>query len=680
MSTRQLSESDLCRLRPRWDRYVTRLVSSESEGAVHDCITRALSKGYTRSKLADRLERYVGSGRDADKLAERVFLVVQDYRTENDRRKRRRSVSRSASPSGHHRQQKVCSDLSQHREGSKRPNLEGENEEWKEKRVRTDAVSDVGARTGDSEQLTENGDEHVDIQELMINAQKQIMERQAALNFDMSEHRSKKINELQARISMQMGSLAGVLNVIEENEKPIHVTIDKEGRTIDTRTGQIVRMESRLPTLKANIRAAQRTTAEGGKGTAASSLEAVPPAKGHEPDGKTQAEVVTASKSQLKAEPAINHLDNRIFCKPAARLRRQGFNFVAKGKYQELGQRVRAKERLDRLQAEIDENVKKTKIVAESKYVLIQQSRKTLQNESIPDIEWWDTVIIHDRNYDRLTGNQEMDRKRLFGISNLVEHPSQIKPRTRNNPLDEALPVYLTRKERRKLRRQNRAEALREQQEKIRLGLIQPPEPKVRISNLMKVLGSEAVQDPSKVETYVRSQMEKRFRAHQDANEARRLTAQQRREKMRQKLIADGVAFGLRACVYRVADLGDQSTKFKVEANCKQLYMTGCVILCKELNVIVVEGGPKQQKQYKKLMLRRIKWNELAFLDKDGNEQRNKCSLVWEGVIKDRAFSDIQCKVSPSETFAREFFKQHDVEHYWNIVLSDVILECNSAN
>lgn len=42
------------------------------------------------------------------------------------------------------------------------------------------------------------------------------------------------------------------------------------------------------------------------------------------------------------------------------------------------------------------------------------------------------------------------------------------------------IPVMLTKKERKKLRRQNRAEALKEQTEKIRLGLIAPPEPKVR--------------------------------------------------------------------------------------------------------------------------------------------------------------------------------------------------------
>ena len=103
----------------------------------------------------------------------------------------------------------------------------------------------------------------------------------------------------------------------------------------------------------------------------------------------------------------------------------------------------------------------------------------------------------------------------------------------------------LTKKERKKLRRQTRMEVQKEQQEKIRLGLVAPPEPKgqcdslhhslcshtctstmylysvrraclslfaVRLANLMRVLGTEAVQDPTKIEAHVRSQMAKRLK------------------------------------------------------------------------------------------------------------------------------------------------------------------------
>lgn len=40
-----------------------------------------------------------------------------------------------------------------------------------------------------------------------------------------------------------------------------------------------------------------------------------------------------------------------------------------------------------------------------------------------------------------------------------------------------------------------------------------------------------------------------------------------------------------------MSDLSNPSKKFKVETNAKQLYMTGIVVLFKDCNIVVVEGG-----------------------------------------------------------------------------------------
>ena len=108
----------------------------------------------------------------------------------------------------------------------------------------------------------------------------------------------------------------------------------------------------------------------------------------------------------------------------------------------------------------------------------------------------------------------------------------------------------LTKKERKKMRKQNRSEIQKEYQEKIRLGLLPPPEPKVRMANLMRVLGTEAVQDPTKVEAHVRAQMAKRQKAHEDANAARKLTKEQRRDKKIRKIKED-TSSGVVVSVYR---------------------------------------------------------------------------------------------------------------------------------
>lgn len=152
------------------------------------------------------------------------------------------------------------------------------------------------------------------------------------------------------------------------------------------------------------------------------------------------------------------------------------------------------------------------------------------------------------------------------------------------------LPVFLTKKEKKKLRRQNRREQWKDQQEQIRLGLIDPPEPKLRISNLMRVLGTEAVQDPTKIEAHVREQMAKRQKLHEDTNNARKLTVEQKRDKKIRKIKED-VSLGVHVSVYRIRDLHtNASKKFKVETNAKQLTMSGIVVLFRDCCVVVVEG------------------------------------------------------------------------------------------
>lgn len=46
-----------------------------------------------------------------------------------------------------------------------------------------------------------------------------------------------------------------------------------------------------------------------------------------------------------------------------------------------------------------------------------------------------------------------------------------------------------------------------------------------------------------------------------------------------------------------------------------------------------------------------------------------------QGTVTQRNFGDIQFKLCPTETFAREFFKKRGVEHYWDLVYGTSILE-----
>ncbi|XP_054567975.1 U4/U6 small nuclear ribonucleoprotein Prp3-like [Eptesicus fuscus] len=497
-----------------------------------------------------------------------------------------------------------------------------------------------------------------------------IQPSQAATFMNDAIEKARKAAELQARIQAQLALKPGLVGIgnanmgglanlhamgsappkveLKDQTKPAPLILYEQGRTVDA-TGKDIELTHRMPTLKANIRAVKREQ----------------------------------FKQQLKEKPSEDmesntFFDPRVSIAPSQRQRRT-FKFHAKGKFEEIAQRLRTKAQLEKLQAEISQAARKTGIHTSPRLALLAP-QKELKEGDIPEIEWWDSSIIPN-GFD-LT-EQTPKREDYFGITNLVEHPAQLNP-----PVDKDTPVtlgvYLTKKERKELHRQTRREAQKELQEKVRLGLRPPPEPRVRISNLMRVLGTEAVQDPTKVEARVRAQMATRQKAHEEANAARKLRAEQRKVKKSKKL-KDDLSQGVRISVYRVRNLSNPAKKFKVEANAGQLCLTGVVVLHKDINVVVVEGGPKSQKKCKRLMLHRMKWDEQTSNTKGDEEEEecdeeavkktNKCVLVWEGTAKDRSFGALKFKQCPPGNMAREHFKKRGAEHYWDLALSEYVLE-----
>ncbi|KFW62549.1 U4/U6 small nuclear ribonucleoprotein Prp3 [Pygoscelis adeliae] len=483
-----------------------------------------------------------------------------------------------------------------------------------------------------------------------------IQPSQAATFMNDAIEKARKAAELQARIQAQLAlkpglignaNMVGLANLhamgiappkveLKDQTKPTPLILDEQGRTVDA-TGKEIELTHRMPTLKANIRAVKREQ----------------------------------FKQQLKEKPSEDmesntYFDPRVSITPAQRQKRT-FKFHEKGKFEKIAQRLRTKAQLEKLQAEISQAARKTGIHTSTKLALITP-KKELKEGEIPEIEWWDSYIIP--NGLDLKGGTSSKRDEYFGITNLVEHPAQLNPpaglRTRKPAW--CLLCFTTAARRCPTGASHSSS---------------PVSLAVRISNLMRVLGTEAVQDPTKVEAHVRAQMAKRQKAHEEANAARKLTAEQRKAKKVKKLKED-VSQGVHIAVYRVRNLSNPAKKFKIEANAGQLYLTGVVVLHKDVNVVVVEGGPKAQKKFKRLMLHRIKWDEQTSntkgedddeSDEESVKKTNKCSLVWEGTAKDRSFGEMKFKQCPTENMAREHFKKHGAEHYWDLALSESVLE-----
>lgn len=620
-----LSRKEIESCKPDLEKISMKVIGSVDE-RVMSIFERGLYNGYEKEKFVNKLQSIVDD-RKASKLAEKVVNLMNDFHRDSPKSKKR-----------HYDENETNSDS---------------KKKLKTKHDEPEANAPDAALSSSQIKL------------MMANAQRQIEERKKTLEAlkvpsdPAADERQRKIAELQRQIQAKLaGSLGSVLNPLtpvfsiipKPIDKPRPLILDEEGRTVDI-SGREINIQTLTPTLKANIRAKKKETFK------------------HQQTEK-------AIEEAKITEPTF--YDERIMAKPAVRGKR-ALRFHEPGKFQQMAERMRMKAQLEKLQNEISQIARKTGISSATKLALIAP-KTDVHSEEIPasGYEWWDSVILIEDLNKMIDGKIAI---REQAITNLIEHPTQIRPP--NEPLRPAyLPVFLTKKERKKLRRQNRREAWKEEQEKIRLGLIEPPEPKLKISNLMRVLGNEAIQDPTKIEAHVREQMARRQKEHEEANQSRKLTDEEKREKKIKKLKED-TSMGVQVSVYRIRDLHNvQSKKFKVETNAKQLFMTGVVILFRDCCVVVVEGGPKQQKRYRRLMMHRIKWEEdmvkCSEATAEGEKEvPNYCKLVWQGKVPKRNFGEIKFKFFTMEKLVREFFQKHHCEHYWDLSYSGAVLEAS---
>jgi U4/U6 small nuclear ribonucleoprotein PRP3 len=191
--------------------------------------------------------------------------------------------------------------------------------------------------------------------------------------------------------------------------------------------------------------------------------------------------------------------------------------------------------------------------------------------------------------------------------------------------------------------------------------------------------------------------MEARQKGHDKSNAERKLTDEQRREKI-EKIKEKDESKGIHAAVFKVRYLSDGGHKFKVRKNADQNNLSGVLIFNPKFNMVYVEGGNKGIRAYTRLMTERVKWKEASAargvtsastptLDGDPAEKEasvepaaaqsafgteephnladNYCYLVWEGEIKERAYRGFRPKACPSDALAKEFLGNQ--AGFWDI-------------
>lgn len=359
--------------------------------------------------------------------------------------------------------------------------------------------------------------------------------------------------------------------------------------------------------------------------------------------------------------------------------------FNQKGKYIQQAAALRRQAQLEAMKKRIAERARQAGIDEDL------DVEKAFMVPAPPAIEWWDENLVSDPDYSAIEDESSLKIDTADSIiTPYVQHPVLLEP-PQEKLKPELKPMYLTQKEQAKLRRQRRMADLKEQQAKIRLGLEPAPPPKVKKSNLMRVLGEQAVKDPTAVEAQVNREIAERRDQHETANEERKLTKEQRQEKLARQQEQDAEK-GLFMTVYRIDSLANGRHRFKISKNAEQNALTGVCVMHPKFNLVIVEGGAHSLNNYRKLMINRIDWTEnvgqgavregnreaqmswLAAEDEKGELKdlsSNTCTLLWEGQVKGRAFRKwLGARVCESDSQAKDVLARAKLENFWVLAKS----------
>ncbi|KAI5958942.1 PRP3 [Candida pseudojiufengensis] len=358
--------------------------------------------------------------------------------------------------------------------------------------------------------------------------------------------------------------------------------------------------------------------------------------------------------------PYLNHST------PTQRSKKLKFN--TQGKYIEKGEKFRENLKIENEERKLHEELAKKGLIPDKTI-----GEDLYQPDFPPLIEWWDRPYLRDNNYLKIDDESRilLDNEEQ-PITFYIQHPILLPPIWEDQQQN-LKPMYLTKKERKRIRKNDRQIRHKEKQDRIKLGLEPPPPPKVKLSNLMNVLTNESIRDPTAVENRVKKEVEERLQKHLKENESRKLTKEQKHEKIWIKQDKD-LSRGVYSTVYKINNLNNPSHAFKIDINAKQNNLFGICLKNPEFNLIIVQGGEKSINHYKKLLMNRIKWNEGGEeeeqVDSAVNKTENTCKIIWEGQLPDANFQKWSIMYSRNDDEAINVLKKFGLENYWRLAKS----------
>jgi U4/U6 small nuclear ribonucleoprotein PRP3 len=114
--------------------------------------------------------------------------------------------------------------------------------------------------------------------------------------------------------------------------------------------------------------------------------------------------------------------------------------------------------------------------------------------------------------------------------------------------------------------------------------------------------------------------------------------------------------------------MSDNAHLYKISINAKQLGLVGFSLKYTHMNLVCVQGGLKAIKAYKKLLMKRIKWDGMNATGEDGCGAY--CRICWEGTVERADFKFWSDKSFACEVDAVDYLVKNGVGAYWDTAKS----------
>lgn len=536
---------------------------------------------------------------------------------------------------------------------------------------------------------------------------------------------------LEAKLAQELEAVSSMLqnarqppqqqqqNQVPRKAVPFKLLVDSQGREIDE-FGNLVVQDSLVKTAavnKAGDQSQKKTIKEN-------------PYLSHRTN-RPEGEMGNGNGAEIPKLFEPEMVDPRLLFTDRSARARKALNFVEAGKYIEEAEKTRLKEERKVIAGYTSgRKVLERKSVADANSAVGGDIEGIREGENmdvstpvvsidvpypsdggiVPAMEWWDEAYLPKEIRElrrKSMAPANADHLSLLDISNsktyrYVQHPISVKP-LGGEKAQLPLPMFLTKKERKRIRKTTRLEKEQEKRDKQMMGLIPAPEPKFKLSNFMKILGDQAVADPSKVELKVLEQMKQRQLTHEMRNQAAKLTPAERKEKKIRKLQED-TSKQVHVALFRIADFSSQKFRFKVDVNAQQYFLSGLVMLNEEKGsfaLVIAEGGPKGIRKFSRLLTHRIPWGappnplnaeegnddeeEIDEADEDdgvndmgmvanggvnGSNNSGHCTVLWQGCVPKRTFSGFKFQECRNAAACRKYLETKQVAHYWDMTVS----------